>query len=234
MPSTCSGRWRTGGSGGAHHVHESRRVAPRRRALSGRDGNFLVVSDVVEDNETQRHARSCCRRRCGSEGGVTGRRTALPVDAEAARPARAGAQRPRPRRSGRSAGTRQGDHPARRGGLGRGASIDHSLYNFRASPTTGSRGGGCGPAGDRPGTERGMSRVTAVRQQGAGIEFYGNHDKAVVISALPAYRKTTAEYPLYPPTGRVLGSFHRHDDGPDYRATPGDRRRDVRTEPADA
>ena len=47
--------------------------------------------------------------------------------------------------------------------------------------------------------------------KGAGIEFYGNHDKKAVVYLrpyLPSPEKTTAEYPLYLTTGRVLEQFH--------------------------
>ncbi len=47
--------------------------------------------------------------------------------------------------------------------------------------------------------------------KGAGIEFYGNHDKKAVVYLrpyVPSSEKTTAEYPLYLTTGRVLEQFH--------------------------
>jgi nitrate reductase (cytochrome) len=47
--------------------------------------------------------------------------------------------------------------------------------------------------------------------KGAGIEFYGNHDKKAVVYLrpyLPSPERTTQEYPLYLTTGRVLEQFH--------------------------
>jgi nitrate reductase NapA len=47
--------------------------------------------------------------------------------------------------------------------------------------------------------------------KGAGIEFYGNHDKKAVVYLrpyVPSPEKTTAEYPMYLTTGRILEQFH--------------------------
>jgi len=47
--------------------------------------------------------------------------------------------------------------------------------------------------------------------KGAGIEFYGNHDKKAVVYLrpyIPSPEKTSAEYPMYLTTGRILEQFH--------------------------
>ena len=82
MPSTCSGRWRTGGSRPRSSCARTRRVAARRRALPGRDGE--VFPRRGRDRRGQRDAAA---RAGGAAGGAVGReggrdrpgRAALPV-----------------------------------------------------------------------------------------------------------------------------------------------------------
>ena len=92
----------------------------------------------------------------------------------------------------------------------------HSLYNFK------------GITYDRLAKERGLqwpcpteNHPGTVRRyvegddpfvgKGAGIEFYGHHDRKAVVFLrpyVPSPERTTAEYPLYLTTGRVLEQFH--------------------------
>src|SRR5262249_22531825 len=68
------------------------------------------------------------------------------------------------------------------------------------------------PVEDHPGTARRyVEGDDPFVTKGAGIEFYGNHDKRAVVY-LRAYagspEKISAEYPLYLTTGRVFEQFH--------------------------
>ena len=92
----------------------------------------------------------------------------------------------------------------------------HSLYNFKGityDRLAKERGlqWPC-PTEDHPGTERRyVEGDDPFVSKGAGIEFYGNHDKKAVVYLrpyLPSPEKTTAEYPLYLTTGRVLEQLH--------------------------
>ena len=92
----------------------------------------------------------------------------------------------------------------------------HSLYNFKGityDRLAEERGlqWPC-PTEDHPGTARRyVEGDDPFVSKGAGIEFYGNHDKKAVVFLrpyLPSPEKTTAEYPLYLTTGRVLEQFH--------------------------
>jgi nitrate reductase NapA len=47
--------------------------------------------------------------------------------------------------------------------------------------------------------------------KGAGIEFYGNHDKKAVVYLrpyVPSPEQVSAEFPMYLTTGRILEQFH--------------------------
>jgi nitrate reductase NapA len=92
----------------------------------------------------------------------------------------------------------------------------HSLYNFkgitydRLAKEPGLQWP-C-PTEDHPGTARRyVEGDDPFVSKGAGIEFYGNHDKKAVVYLrpyLPSPEKVTAEYPFYLTTGRVLEQFH--------------------------
>ena len=182
---------------------------------------FTVVSDVVEDSETQRHAQVVLPAALWIEKeGVTGqgeRRYQLTPKL---------LDPPGQARSDLAILVDLADR------LGHGNVITartpravwdewrevstHSLYNFQ------------GITYDRLAKERGLQWPfqtedhpgTARRyfecddpfvSKGAGIEFYGNHDKKAVVYLrpyLPSPEKTTPEYPLYLTTGRVLEQFH--------------------------
>ncbi len=68
------------------------------------------------------------------------------------------------------------------------------------------------PTEDHPGTARRfVESEDPFVTKGAGIEFYGNHDKKAVVYLrpyVPSPEKTSTEYPLYLTTGRVLEQFH--------------------------
>jgi len=68
------------------------------------------------------------------------------------------------------------------------------------------------PTPESPGTARryveGEDPFVA---KGAGVEFYGNHDKKAVVYLrpyVPSPEKATAEFPIYLTTGRILEQFH--------------------------
>jgi nitrate reductase (cytochrome) len=183
---------------------------------------FTVVSDVVEDSETQRHAQVVLPAALWIEKqGVTGqgeRRYQLtPKLLDPPGQARSDLQI-------------LVDLAAR---LGHDKLITahtpqavwdewrevstHSLYNFKGityERLAKERGlqWPC-PTEDHPGTPRRyVEGVDPFVTKGAGIEFYGNHDdkKAVVYLRpyVPSPERTTAEHPLYLTTGRVLEQFH--------------------------
>ena len=68
------------------------------------------------------------------------------------------------------------------------------------------------PTEDHPGTARRyVEGEDPFVSKGEGIEFYGNHDKKAVVYLrpyVPSPEKTSAEFPLYLTTGRVLEQFH--------------------------
>ena len=68
------------------------------------------------------------------------------------------------------------------------------------------------PSPDHPGTARRfVEGEDPFVTKGAGIEFYGNHDKKGVVYLrryVPSPEKTSAEYPMYLTTGRILEQFH--------------------------
>ena len=68
------------------------------------------------------------------------------------------------------------------------------------------------PTPDSPGTvRRYIEGEDPFVAKGAGIEFYGNHDKKAVVYLrpyVPSPEKTSAEYPMYLTTGRILEQFH--------------------------
>ncbi len=182
---------------------------------------FTVVSDVVEDSETQRHAQVVLPAALWIEKeGVTGqgeRRYQLTPKL---------LDPPGLARSDLAILVDLADR------LGHGKVIaartpravwdewrevsTHSLYNFngitydRLAKERGLQWP-C-PTEDHPGTERRyVEGDDPFVSKGAGIEFYGNHDKKAVVYLrpyLPSPEKTTAEYPLYLTTGRVLEQFH--------------------------
>ena len=92
----------------------------------------------------------------------------------------------------------------------------HSFYNFKGityDRLAKERGlqWPC-PTEDHPGTARRyVEGDDPFVTKGAGIEFYGNHDKKAVVYLrpyVPSPEKTSPEYPLYLTTGRVLEQFH--------------------------
>ncbi len=182
---------------------------------------FTVVSDVVEDSETQRHAQVVLPAALWIEKeGVTGqgeRRYQLTPKL---------LDPPGEARSDLAILVDLADR------LGHGKVITartpravwdewrevstHSLYNFKGityDRLAKERGlqWPC-PTEDHPGTARRyVEGDDPFVSKGAGIEFYGNHDKKAVVFLrpyLPSPEKTTAEYPLYLTTGRVLEQFH--------------------------
>ncbi len=182
---------------------------------------FTVVSDVVEDSETQRHAQVVLPAALWIEKeGVTGqgeRRYQLTPKL---------LDPPGQARSDLAILVDLADR------LGHGNVITartpravwdewrevstHSLYNFKGityDRLAKERGlqWPC-PTEDHPGTARRyVEGDDPFVSKGAGIEFYGNHDKKAVVYLrpyLPSPEKTTAEYPLYLTTGRVLEQFH--------------------------
>jgi nitrate reductase NapA len=182
---------------------------------------FTVVSDVVEDSETQRHAQVVLPAALWIEKeGVTGqgeRRYQLTPKL---------LDPPGQARSDLAILVDLADR------LGHGKVISsrtprevwdewrevssHSLYNFKGityDRLAKERGlqWPC-PTEDHPGTARRyVEGDDPFVSKGAGIEFYGNHDKKAVVYLrpyLPSPEKTTAEYPLYLTTGRVLEQFH--------------------------
>ncbi len=68
------------------------------------------------------------------------------------------------------------------------------------------------PTPEHPGTARRfVEGEDPFVTKGAGIEFYGNHDKKAVVYLrpyIPSPEKTSAEYPMYLTTGRILEQFH--------------------------
>jgi nitrate reductase NapA len=182
---------------------------------------FTVVADVVEDSESQRHAQVVLPAALWIEKeGVTGqgeRRYQLTPKL---------LDPPGQARSDLAILVDLADR------LGHGKLISartpravwdewrdvstHSLYNFKGMTydrLTKERGlqWPC-PTEDHPGTERRyVEGDDPFVSKGAGIEFYGNHDKKAVVFLrpyVPSPEKTTPEYPLYLTTGRVLEQFH--------------------------
>jgi len=182
---------------------------------------FTVVSDVVEDSETQRHAQVVLPAALWIEKeGVTGQgerryqltpklldppgqaRSDLAILVDLAD--RLGHGKLITARSPRAVWDEWRDVSS------------HSLYNFKGityDRLAKERGlqWPC-PTEDHPGTERRyVEGDDPFVSKGAGIEFYGNHDKKAVVYLRPyqpSPEKTTAEYPLYLTTGRVLEQFH--------------------------
>src|SRR5262245_50873926 len=182
---------------------------------------FTVVSDVVEDSETQRHAQVVLPAALWIEKeGVTGQgerryqltpklldppgqaRSDLAILVDLAD--RLGHGKLITARSPRAVWDEWRDVSS------------HSLYNFKGityDRLTKERGlqWPC-PTENHPGTERRyVEGDDPFVSKGAGIEFYGNHDKKAVVYLrpyLPSPEKATAEYPLYLTTGRVLEQFH--------------------------
>jgi nitrate reductase (cytochrome) len=68
------------------------------------------------------------------------------------------------------------------------------------------------PTEDHPGTARRyVEGEDPFVTKGAGIEFYGNHDKKAVVYLrpyVPSPERLSAEYPMYLTTGRILEQFH--------------------------
>jgi len=68
------------------------------------------------------------------------------------------------------------------------------------------------PSPNHPGTPRRfVEGEDPFVRKGAGIEFYGNHDKKAVVYLrpyVPSPEKTSAQYPMYLTTGRILEQFH--------------------------
>jgi nitrate reductase NapA len=68
------------------------------------------------------------------------------------------------------------------------------------------------PSPDHPGTARRyVEGEDPFVSRGAGIEFYGNHDRKAVVYLrpyVPSPEKISADYPLYLTTGRILEQFH--------------------------
>src|SRR5215831_1441205 len=68
------------------------------------------------------------------------------------------------------------------------------------------------PSTEHPGTARRfVEDDDPFVQKGAGIEFYGNHDKKAVVYLrpyIPSPERTSADYPMYLTTGRILEQFH--------------------------
>ena len=182
---------------------------------------FTVVSDVVEDSETQRHAQVVLPAAMWIEKqGVTGQgERRYQLTPKLLNP-------PGQARSDLAILVDLADR------LGHGKLItartpravwdewrevsSHSLYNFKGityERLTKERGlqWPC-PTEDHPGTARRyVEGVDPFVTKGAGIEFYGNHDKKAVVYLrpyVPSPEKVTAEYPLYLTTGRVLEQFH--------------------------
>jgi len=182
---------------------------------------FTVVSDVVEDSETQRHAQVVLPAALWIEKeGVTGqgeRRYQLTPKL---------LDPPGQARSDLAILVDLADR------LGHGKLIaartpravwdewrdvsSHSLYNFKGityDRLAKERGlqWPC-PTEDHPGTARRyVEGDDPFVSKGAGIEFYGHHDKKAVVFLRPhrpSPERTTAEYPLYLTTGRVLEQFH--------------------------
>jgi len=182
---------------------------------------FTIVADVVEDSESQRHAQVVLPAALWIEKeGVTGqgeRRYQLTPKL---------LDPPGQARSDLAILVDLADR------LGHGKLISartpravwdewrdvstHSLYNFKGityDRLTEERGlqWPC-PTEDHPGTARRyVEGDDPFVSKGAGVEFYGNHDKKAVVFLrpyLPSPERTTAEYPLYLTTGRVLEQFH--------------------------
>ena len=182
---------------------------------------FTVVADVVEDSETQRHAQVVLPAALWIEKeGVTGqgeRRYQL-TEKLLTPPGQA--------RSDLQILVDLADR------LGHGKLITartpeavwdewrnisaSSLYNFQGityERLKNDRGlqWPC-PNTDHPGTARRyIEGEDPFVTKGAGIEFYGNHDKKAVVYLrpyVPSPEKLSAEFPLYLTTGRILEQFH--------------------------
>ena len=205
---------------------------------------FTVVSDVVEDSETQRHAQVVLPAALWIEKeGVTGqgeRRYQLtPKLLDPPGQARSDlailvdlADR---------LGHGNADHrPHAASGLGRVArSIDPQplqLQGHHLRPAGEGAGAAVAlPDGRSPGHGAPVCRGRrSVRQQGGGdrVLRQPRQESGGLSPALPAVtrkddRGVSAVSDHRPRAGAVS---HRHDDGPDCRTAPGDRRRDVRAE----
>jgi len=68
------------------------------------------------------------------------------------------------------------------------------------------------PTPEHPGTARRyVEGDDPFVPKGAGIEFYGNHDKKAVVYLrpyVPSPEKLSTDYPMYLTTGRILEQFH--------------------------
>jgi nitrate reductase NapA len=182
---------------------------------------FTVVADVVEDSESQRHAQVVLPAALWIEKeGVTGQgERRYQFTPKLLNP-------PGEARSDLAILVDLADR------LGHGTLISartpravwdewrevstHSLYNFKGityDRLAEERGlqWPC-PSEDHPGTARRyVEGDDPFVSRGAGIEFYGNHDKKAVVFLrpyVPSPEKATPEYPLYITTGRVLEQFH--------------------------
>jgi len=182
---------------------------------------FTVVADVVEDSESQRHAQVVLPAALWIEKeGVTGQgERRYQFTPKLLNP-------PGEARSDLAILVDLADR------LGHGTLISartpravwdewrevstHSLYNFKGityDRLAAERGlqWPC-PSEDHPGTARRfVEGDDPFVSKGAGIEFYGNHDKKAVVFLrpyVPSPEKVTPEYPLYLTTGRVLEQFH--------------------------
>lgn len=191
------------------------------RYQAAMEKSFIVVSDVVEDSETQRHAQVVLPAALWIEKeGVTGQgERRYQFTPKLLSP-------PGQARSDLEILVDLADR------LGHGKLIaartpravwdewrevsSHSLYNFKGityDRLAKERGlqWPC-PTEDHPGTERRyVEGDDPFVSKGAGIEFYGNHDKKAAVYLrpyVPSPEKTSAEYPLYLTTGRVLEQFH--------------------------
>ena len=182
---------------------------------------FTVVADVVEDSETQRHAQVVLPAALWIEKqGVTGqgeRRYQLtPKLLDPPGQARSDLQIlvDLAKRLGHD-NLITAHTPEEVWNEWREVS-SHSLYNFKGityARLEKERGlqWPC-PSEDHPGTARRyVEGEDPFVTKGAGIELYGNHDKKAVVFLrpyVPSPERTTAEYPLYLTTGRVLEQFH--------------------------
>jgi len=196
-------------------------AAARYNAAMGKC--FTVVSDVVEDSETQRHAQVVLPAALWIEKeGVTGQgerryqftpklldppgqaRSDLQILADLA--VRLGHDKLITARTPQAVWDEWREVSS------------HSLYNFKGityERLAKERGlqWPC-PTEDHPGTARRyVEGVDPFVTKGTGMEFYGNYNydkKALVYLRpyVPSPEKTSAEYPLYLTTGRVLEQFH--------------------------
>jgi len=191
------------------------------RYQAGMEKCFTVVADVVEDSETQRHAQVVLPAALWVEKeGVTGqgeRRYQL-TEKLLSPPGQA--------RSDLQILVDLADRLGHRDLITartpeavwdewRDVSAD-SYYNFQGMTRARLRKERglqwpC-PSPQHPGTARRyVEGEDPFITKGAGIEFYGNRDKKAVVYLRPyvaSPEKTSAEYPLYLTTGRILEMFH--------------------------